>query len=88
MANLLFEKRGDNSFVMAWARGELKQELLKMAGPRPRRTPGTPHEIDLDHEGGFALRAYQNDAVKSFFDHGSGVVVLPWRDRRSPRSSS
>jgi DNA excision repair protein ERCC-3 len=81
VANLLLERRGDTSFVMQpWARGELKQELLKLGWPAEDLagyTPGTPHEIALDHTGGFALREYQNHAVKSFFDHGSGVVVLP-----------
>ncbi|MFP7762050.1 DNA repair helicase XPB [Marisediminicola sp. LYQ85] len=81
IANLLFEKRGDNSFVMQpWARGELKQELLKLGWPAEDLagyTPGTPHEIALDHSGGFALREYQDHAVANFFEHGSGVVVLP-----------
>ena len=81
VAALLYERRGDNTFVVQpWARGELKQELLKLGWPAEDLagyTPGTPHEMDLDHTGGFALRDYQNQAVKSFFDHGSGVVVLP-----------
>ncbi|MBC7517911.1 MAG: DEAD/DEAH box helicase [Microbacteriaceae bacterium] len=81
IANLLFERRGDTTFVIQpWARGELKQELLKLGWPAEDLagyTPGTPHEIDIDTTGGFALRDYQNQAVKSFFDHGSGVVVLP-----------
>ncbi|QHO70998.1 helicase [Marisediminicola antarctica] len=81
VANLLLERRGDNSFVMQpWARGELKQELLKLGWPAEDLagyTPGTPHEIELDHSGGFDLREYQNEAVDSFFKHGSGVVVLP-----------
>ena len=81
IGNLLFERRGDNSFVIQpWARGELKQELLKLGWPAEDLagyTPGTPHEIALDHSGGFALREYQNQAISNFFDHGSGVVVLP-----------
>ena len=81
VANLLLERRGDNGFVMQpWARGELKQELLKLGWPAEDLagyTPGTPHEIELDHSGGFYLREYQNEAVESFFKHGSGVVVLP-----------
>ncbi len=81
VAGLLFEKRGEHTFVIQqWARGELKQELLKLGWPAEDLagyTPGTPHEIDLDSTGGFALREYQNDAVSSFFEHGSGVVVLP-----------
>ena len=78
---LLFERRGDNAFVVQpWARGELKQELLKLGWPAEDLagyTPGTPHEIELDHSDGFALRGYQDQAVESFFAHGSGVVVLP-----------
>ena len=81
IGNLLFERRGDSSFVIQpWARGELKQELLKLGWPAEDLagyTPGTPHEIALDHSGGFALREYQNQAISNFFDHGSGVVVLP-----------
>ena len=80
IAALLFEKRGSHTFVMQpWARGQLKQELLKLGWPAEDNagyTPGTPHEIALN-ESGWALRDYQNKAVKSFFDNGSGVVVLP-----------
>jgi DNA excision repair protein ERCC-3 len=77
---LLFEKRGDNTYVVqAWARGQLKQELLKIGWPAEDLagyTPGTPHEIGL-LDNGWHLRPYQNDAVNSFFEQGSGVVVLP-----------
>lgn len=80
VAALLFEKRGANTFVMQpWARGQLKQELLKLGWPAEDNagyTPGTPHEIALN-EAGWSLRDYQNKAVKSFYDNGSGVVVLP-----------
>jgi DNA excision repair protein ERCC-3 len=80
VASLLFEKRGPHTFaVQAWARGELKQELLKLGWPADDRagyTPGTPHEIGLVEQG-WALREYQTDAVHSFTDAGSGVVVLP-----------
>ena len=80
VAELLFEKRGPHTLVMQpWARGQLKQELLKLGWPAEDLagyTPGTPHEIALD-ESGWALRDYQNKAVSNFFDHGSGVVVLP-----------
>lgn len=80
VAALLFEKRGSNTFVMQpWARGQLKQELLKLGWPAEDNagyTPGTPHEIALN-EAGWSLRDYQNKAVKSFYDNGSGVVVLP-----------
>ncbi|MCG0211337.1 DEAD/DEAH box helicase family protein, partial [Pseudomonas aeruginosa] len=37
---------------------------------------GEHHDIDLD-EGGWKLRPYQKIAAQSFWDGGSGVVVLP-----------
>ncbi len=80
VAALLFEKRGPHTYVIeAWARGQLKQELLKLGWPAEDLagyTPGTPHPMSLV-EDGWALREYQNKAVQNFFDHGSGVVVLP-----------
>ena len=80
VAALLFEKRGPQTYVVqAWARGQLKQELLKLGWPAEDLagfTPGTPHPIALNHDG-WALREYQEKAVTSFFDHGDGVVVLP-----------
>ncbi len=80
VASLLREKRGENTFVMEpWARGSLKQELLKLGWPAEDHagyTPGTPHEIAL-LDNGWALRDYQTKAIESFFDNGSGVVVLP-----------
>ena len=81
IGNLLFERRGDTGFVIQpWARGELKQELLKLGWPAEDLagyTPGTPHEIELNSEGGWHLRPYQNQAIDNFYAHGSGVVVLP-----------
>ncbi|WP_306231871.1 DNA repair helicase XPB [Agrococcus beijingensis] len=65
--------------VVDWARGELKQELVKLGWPAEDLagyTPGTPHEIDLV-EDGWSMRPYQQDAVDHFADAGSGVVVLP-----------
>ena len=65
--------------VDAWARGHIKQELLKIGWPAEDHagyTPGTPHEIDL-HEDGWSLRPYQRQAVDIFSAGGSGVVVLP-----------
>ena len=65
--------------IIDWARGELKQELLKLGWPAEDRagfTPGTPFDIEL-HEDGWSLREYQQDAVKHFTDAGSGVIVLP-----------
>ena len=80
VAALLFERRGEHTYVVqAWARGQLKQELLKLGWPAEDLagyTPGTPHEIAL-LDNGWNLRQYQNDAVSSFFEQGSGVVVLP-----------
>ncbi len=80
VAMLLFEKRGPHGYAIEpWARGQLKQELLKLGWPAEDLagyTPGTPHEIALA-ENGWALRDYQNKAVSNFFQHGSGVVVLP-----------
>jgi DNA excision repair protein ERCC-3 len=65
--------------IEPWARGQLKQELVKIGWPAEDLagyTPGTPHPIDLV-ENGWALRDYQNKAVSNFFEGGSGVVVLP-----------
>jgi DNA excision repair protein ERCC-3 len=80
IGELLFEQRDENTVVMQpWARGELKQQLLKLGWPAEDLagyTPGTPHEIALV-EDSWSLREYQRDAVRSFFDNGSGVVVLP-----------
>lgn len=80
IAPLLIGKRADNTYVVdAWARGQIKQELLKIGWPAEDRagyTPGTPHAISLD-ETGWSLRQYQQDAVTAFAEKGSGVVVLP-----------
>jgi DNA excision repair protein ERCC-3 len=65
--------------VDAWARGQIKQELLKIGWPAEDLagyTPGTPHEIELA-EDGWHIRPYQQDAVDAFSKDGSGVVVLP-----------
>lgn len=80
IAPLLTERIDDQSFLVdAWARGALKQELVKLGWPAEDLagyTPGTPHEIDLDQQD-WHLRDYQQKAVDNFFDGGSGVVVLP-----------
>ncbi|MCU1439320.1 MAG: box helicase [Rhodoglobus sp.] len=80
VAALLFEKRGEHTYVVQpWARGQLKQELLKLGWPAEDLagyTPGTPHEIALDLSD-WHLRPYQNQAIDNFYAHGSGVVVLP-----------
>src|SRR5690606_32233186 len=68
------------TFVIdAWARGQIKQELLKIGWPAEDLagyTPGTPHEIELA-EDGWTMRPYQREAVDAFAKDGSGVVVLP-----------
>jgi len=77
---LLIAHPAPNIFVIdAWARGHIKQELLKIGWPAEDHagyTPGTPHEIEL-HEDGWTLRPYQRKAVDTFSEGGSGVVVLP-----------
>ena len=69
----------ENFKIAAWARGQVKQELLKLGWPAEDLAgyaPGTPHEITLA-ENGWHLRDYQSKAVEKFWDGGSGVVVLP-----------
>ncbi|SDQ88100.1 DNA repair helicase XPB [Microbacterium sp. cf332] len=76
---LLGHPTPDTFVVDAWARGQIKQELLKIGWPAEDLagfTPGTPHEIELD-EDGWTLRPYQRKAVDIFTEGGSGVVVLP-----------
>ena len=70
----------DTYVIDAWARGQIKQELLKIGWPAEDfagYTPGTPHEIAMDETSDFSLRPYQHDAVNTFVAGGSGVVVLP-----------
>lgn len=65
--------------IGAWARGQVKQELIKIGWPAEDNagyTEGTPLPISLD-ESGWALRPYQQSAIEHFFGGGSGVVVLP-----------
>ena len=65
--------------LQPWARGQVKQELLKLGWPAEDQagyTPGTPHGIDLVQDD-WHLRDYQQKAVDNFFEGGSGVVVLP-----------
>ncbi|KHK98617.1 helicase [Microbacterium mangrovi] len=76
---LIGHPRPDLFVIDAWARGHIKQELLKIGWPAEDLagyTPGTPHEIDLA-EDGWHLRPYQATAVEAFSEGGSGVVVLP-----------
>lgn len=77
---LLVDRVDPTSWQIAdWARGQIKQELLKLGWPAEDLAgfaPGKPHPIDLD-ESGWSLRNYQAQAVERFWDGGSGVVVLP-----------
>src|SRR6476619_2687799 len=60
-------------------RGNLKQALLKLGWPAEDYAgyvDGEAHAIDLD-QSDWSLRAYQREAVESFWHGGSGVVVLP-----------
>ena len=76
----LLEERTDQGFrVRPWARGQLKQQLLKLGWPAEDNagfTPGTPHDIELN-QSNWSLREYQRLAVEKFAEGGSGVVVLP-----------
>ncbi|WP_130864817.1 DNA repair helicase XPB [Acidipropionibacterium timonense] len=60
-------------------RGTLKQALLKLGWPAEDLAgyvDGEHHDIDLV-EDGWSLRPYQRMAAESFWNGGSGVVVLP-----------
>ncbi|PAT06410.1 DNA repair helicase XPB [Corynebacterium hadale] len=61
------------------ARGQIKQELTKLGWPvedLAGYVDGESHPIQLDQDG-WALRDYQQYATESFWEGGSGVVVLP-----------
>lgn len=81
IADLLAGQISPNSFkIQPFARGQVKQELLKLGWPAEDLagyTPGTPHPIDLAENDNFKIRDYQRAAVDRFWDGGSGVVVLP-----------
>ena len=81
IAELLEGRVSDTAFkIRPWARGQVKQELLKLGWPAEDfagYTPGTPHEINLSNSGGWSIRDYQASAVDRFWEGGSGVVVLP-----------
>ena len=65
--------------VHAQARGELKQELVRLGWPAEDAAgyvDGTAHPITLDEQE-WSLRPYQKEAVDTFWQAGSGVVVLP-----------
>jgi DNA excision repair protein ERCC-3 len=77
---LLIDRIDETSWQIAeWARGQIKQELLKLGWPAEDLAgfaPGKPHEMDLLLDT-WDLRNYQSQAVERFWDGGSGVVVLP-----------
>ena len=80
IAELLEGKLTDSTYRVApWARGTLKQELLKLSWPAEDNAgyrPGSHYDINLDQQG-WNLRHYQEKAVSNFINGGSGVVVLP-----------
>ena len=80
MAELLAGRISETAFrIQDWARGAVKQELLKLGWPAEDLagyTEGTPHPIELA-ETGWTIRDYQKLAVEKFWEGGSGVVVLP-----------
>jgi DNA excision repair protein ERCC-3 len=80
IAELLEGKISDSTYRVApWARGTLKQELLKLSWPAEDNAgyrPGSQFDIALEQEG-WNLRHYQEKAVSNFINGGSGVVVLP-----------
>jgi DNA excision repair protein ERCC-3 len=85
IAELLVERTGEETFrLQPWARGQVKQELLKLGWPAEDLAgyaEGTPHAIDLSSsspdKGAWHIRDYQSKAVEKFWAGGSGVVVLP-----------
>ena len=77
---LLGDQRSPSEIeLQPWARGQVKQELVKLGWPAEDLagyTPGQPHPIDLD-TASWHMRPYQEQAVEGFWHGGSGVVVLP-----------
>ena len=72
---------GNEAFkIQDWARGQVKQELLKLGWPAEDfagYAEGTPHAIELSTADDWKIRDYQSQAVDKFWAGGSGVVVLP-----------
>ncbi len=79
ISKFLGERIDEHTFtIQPWARGQLKQALLKQGWPAEDAagfTPGSPHPVTL--EGDWQLRSYQRAAIEAFQRGGSGVVVLP-----------
>lgn len=80
ISELLDGEVSDEAFrIRPWARGQVKQELLKLGWPAEDFagfTEGTPHAISLS-SADWKIRDYQTQAVEKFWEGGSGVVVLP-----------
>ena len=80
IAELLEGRVSQTAFkIQPWARGQVKQELLKLGWPAEDLagyTAGTPHDIALSNHS-WQIRDYQSQAVDKFWQGGSGVVVLP-----------
>jgi DNA excision repair protein ERCC-3 len=80
VAGMLGERIDDDTVaVHASERGTLKQALLKLGWPAEDwagYVDGEAHPIELA-EDGWTLRPYQSEAADSFWEGGSGVVVLP-----------
>ena len=80
VAELLVDRLDENSWQIAeWARGQIKQELLKLGWPAEDLAgfaPGKALSLDLKQTN-WNLRNYQEQAVERFWEGGSGVVVLP-----------
>jgi len=80
IAPMLGERIDDDTVVVHPSeRGRLKQALLKIGWPAEDLAgyvDGEAHAIEL-RENGWHLRDYQRDAADSFWQGGSGVVVLP-----------
>jgi DNA excision repair protein ERCC-3 len=80
IADLLDGEISSEAFrIRPWARGQVKQELLKLGWPAEDFagfTEGTPHQISLAGPD-WNIRDYQIKAVEKFWEGGSGVVVLP-----------
>ena len=76
----LLEGEIENGYrVRDWARGALKQQLLKLGWPANDNagyTKGAPYPIELEQKN-WSLRGYQREAADKFELGGSGVVVLP-----------
>ncbi|MGZ5404087.1 MAG: helicase-associated domain-containing protein, partial [Nocardioides sp.] len=80
IAGMLGARLDDDTVVVHPSeRGNLKQALLKLGWPAEDfagYVDGEAHAIDLA-EDGWELRTYQREAAESFWNGGSGVVVLP-----------